>query len=104
MQRGYYSTDSGAAFAVSGSRDVTNRALLIFKQRLSLIRVSFAQGYLHDTASPYAHRVHFTIYTIKDTSRQLGPWRQRGGPQHRAPDNANTCFRVSAVQQACSIT
>lgn len=36
------------------------------------------QGFLHDTASPYAHKVHFTIYTIKDTSRQLGPWRERG--------------------------
>jgi hypothetical protein len=36
------------------------------------------QGYLHDTASPYAHRVHFTIYTIQDTSRKLGAWRDRG--------------------------
>lgn len=36
------------------------------------------QGYLHDTASPYAHKVHFTIYTIQDTSRKLGPWRERG--------------------------
>eukprot|EP00879_Flechtneria_rotunda_P013168 GHRR01013753.1.p1 GENE.GHRR01013753.1~~GHRR01013753.1.p1 ORF type:complete len:943 (+),score=342.78 GHRR01013753.1:553-3381(+) len=36
------------------------------------------RGYLHDTASPFAHKVHFTIYTIQDTSRVLGPWRLRG--------------------------
>ncbi|KAF6255218.1 hypothetical protein COO60DRAFT_237950 [Scenedesmus sp. NREL 46B-D3] len=36
------------------------------------------QGYLHDTASPYAHKVHFTVYTIQDTSRKLGPWREPG--------------------------
>jgi hypothetical protein len=35
-------------------------------------------GYLHDTASPYAHNVHFQIYKIADTSRKLGPWRAHG--------------------------
>lgn len=46
---------------------------------VAFVAVQFVlQGYLHDTASPYAHRVHFTVYTIKDTSRNLGPWRDRG--------------------------
>ncbi|KAI8467147.1 MAG: hypothetical protein J3K34DRAFT_431559 [Monoraphidium minutum] len=35
-------------------------------------------GYLHDSASPYAHKVHFTVYTIQDNSRKLGDWRARG--------------------------
>lgn len=48
------------------------------KQHVKSVVLSCSQGLLHDTASPYAHKVHFTIYTIKDTSRQLGPWRDRG--------------------------
>eukprot|EP00878_Enallax_costatus_P020352 GHUV01021506.1.p1 GENE.GHUV01021506.1~~GHUV01021506.1.p1 ORF type:complete len:850 (+),score=172.67 GHUV01021506.1:211-2760(+) len=36
------------------------------------------RGYLHDTASPFAHKVHFSVYNIQDTSRQLGPWREKG--------------------------
>ena len=36
------------------------------------------KGYLHDTASPYTHAVHFTMYMVADNSRKLGQWRQRG--------------------------
>ncbi|KIY95904.1 hypothetical protein MNEG_12058 [Monoraphidium neglectum] len=35
-------------------------------------------GYLHDSASPYAHKVHFNVHTVFDNSRKLGDWRARG--------------------------
>jgi hypothetical protein len=48
--------------------------------RLLLLLLLRFQGYLHDTASPFAHQVVFTIYTIQDTSRSLGgSWRTKGG-------------------------